>query len=747
MNLTGGSALSSISNNHRVRFGRSGSAVGRGTAGLLLPLLLALGALPAPIAHAAEPVQEQTAPAPQLPDPRQPLPRITGNEHLSTATLLKAAAEELRAYRSEGFRNTDADDAAYRMEVAYRQLGYRFATVDFSQEHTPERGTSLLFTVQEGPRVRLGEIILTGNTRVPTATLQPFLAAQTAAGSGWFDESRINAAIEAIQTYYATNGYLQAVVGAPQYTFSPDKTTVTVQVAIAEGTSAVIQELNFSGDLLPEVTGELNELRKLLLDHPYVPRQSTYLLESRITARYGDLGYPDARVEVQHREEGPGSDAQSPPGNEPAALEVRITSGPRVTISAIRISGNVKTSSEFILSRLQLATGEIYSAAKERASFSGLYRTGLFSLVRLSLVATEVAANRQLLVELTELPARELSFELGWGSYEMLRGKIEVRNKNFTGRGRVLSGSVAASLKSTDLSLGLSDPWLLGRDLVLDLPLYYRTRTEPSFDRTETGISTVVSKHFTDARVGVSLAYLLRRTQQSDLAVTAQEAGNDYNFASLKVQTSRDTRDDLFFPATGYRSLVALELTDRTLGSSLAFIRFTTTNRFFFTLAPRTVLAARYDTGFVVPTTEDLTLPLAERFFNGGASSVRSFRESELGPKDQITGAPLGGSAYNLISLELRQRFQHNLGASIFLDYGNISPSNAGGVDQYSNRSDFISATFQDYFSGFRPALGIGLQYILPVGPIRLDGAWNPAVDKEQRENAFTVHLTVGMAF
>jgi outer membrane protein assembly complex protein YaeT len=712
-------------------------------------VLAILGALPA---RAGEPVAARPGggeQASQAPEPRLTAVRIVGNHALAEATLREAAAQELLDFQTKGLKNAAADDAAYQMERLYRESGYRFATVDYSLERSADGGLGLTFVVAEGVRVRIKEIVLTGNAAVPTERLLGFFAAQaeeSPVGADWFVESRIAAAVDGIRTYYYGHGYLQCVVADPQFTFSADRATVTVLVTIKEGVAFVVHELRFSGDLLPEVAEDLAGIKDSLLGEPYVPRRTAVMLESRIVELYGDWGYPDVRVEaVRAGEEFPGAPGEQVNGA--VVLAVRIVSGPRVTVSGVRITGQVKTSEDFIRSRLTMAPGDIYSAAQKRASFSRLYRTGLFSLVRISLVATGEPAHRLLLVELAELPGREVSVEVGWGSYEMLRGKIEARNRNFTGKGRILSASAAASLKSTDLSLGFSDPWFLGHDLVLDLPLYYRTRTEPSFDRTERGISTVFSKRFANPRVGVSLAYALRYTQQSDISVAVVGAGDDYNFASLKLQVARDTRDDLFFPADGYRSIVAVELTDKPLGSSLAFVRFTTTNRFFFSLGPRTVLATRYDTGFVVPTTEDLTLPLAERFFNGGASTVRSFRESELGPKDQGTGDPLGGSAYNVVSLELRRRFKHNLGGSIFLDYGNIAPATGGGIDNFTDRSDFISSTFAEYFSNFRPAIGVGIQYILPVGPLRIDVAFNPSVDETQRENRFVSHFTVGMAF
>ena len=152
----------------------------------------------------------------------------------------------------------------------------------------------------------------------------------------------------------------------------------------------------------------------------------------------------------------------------------------------------------------------------------------------------------------------------------------------------------------------------------------------------------------------------------------------------------------------------------------------------------------RYRTGLIVPGKEDFDdLPLAERFFNGGENTVRSFKQSDLGPQDN--GDPVGGLAYNVINIELRQRLIGNLTGSLFLDLGNVSPDRS--LEKYDSKSDIMSDTFSEYFENFRPGVGFGLQYQLPVGPARLDFAFNPDRDSDRGEDFFVFHFSVGMAF
>ena len=87
----------------------------------------------------------------------------------------------------------------------------------------------------------------------------------------------------------------------------------------------------------------------------------------------------------------------------------------------------------------------------------------------------------------------------------------------------------------------------------------------------------------------------------------------------------------------------------------------------------------------------------------------------------------MGGEVRNLLSVELRQRISGHFAAALFADYGNIGLT--------------TGAAFED----FRSALGVGLRYGLPIGPIRLDAGFNP--DRRPGEDRFVIHFAVGMPF
>lgn len=530
---------------------------------------------------------------------------------------------------------------------------------------------------------------------------------------------------------------MDVVVGKPQTEFSPDRARVTITVPIHEGTRYLIQEVTFAGDIPPGAEKALRAARSELIGKSYFPRRKQGL-RSRVLDTYGNLGYPDVRVEVEVRGPGPRGDT---------TLLVTISSGPLVTISGVKVRGNERTRTSFIKEHLRLRPGDRYDAAKIQESFRELYKTGLFSRVNLDLAKTDVGDRRILQVTVTESMAKEVSVEPGWGSYESLRCKVGFKEKNLFGRGIVFGSEIKGSIKDRAANVSLTDRSFVGKDITATMPVYYHRREEPSFTRTDYGVSLLFTKSLTDQLMATG-GYGFRITRLS--GTDPSEVSDDhYNLGSVKAQITYDNRDDLFFPTSGLRSFISAEHADSALGGNVAFTRLTGGTRHFFRLAKNTILGVRYSTGLILPGSGQVFVPLAERFFNGGENTVRSFKEFELGPKD-ASGSPVGGLAFNVFNIELRQRLVGNFVGTLFFDYGNVAPNRSRqelGKPAYDRRSDILSDTFSDYFKDFRPGVGFGFQYLLPIGSARLDFAFNPDRDSERGEDSFVLHFSVGMAF
>lgn len=629
-----------------------------------------------------------------------------------------------------------------------------------------------------------------------------------------FVESRFNEALSRMRELYLNEGYREVRISLSALRFRPEaaggagpagiktadsggptdrqppgnerpvagaRMLADIEVEINEGQRLTIAAVRLSAPPPPAAAAATEQALALttaeLLGQPYFTRRKL-VLHSRLLEALQEAGYPEAQIQIHDL-------AGDRPGD--IVLLAELDAGPRVRIAEIEVSGQRRSSPRFIKRRLALEPGDIYRDSARRQSFNELYRSGLFTRIDFTLapptgpviddeepqppdeamppqpaltppLAKEMPAagqedpleDRVLRVRVEEGRSRELFLAGGWGSYEMLRARMGFTDRNLFRHGRILRLELGGSLKGAEVQAGITDPWLLESRISAEFPVFYRIREEPSFTRTESGLGLLFSRPFAH-NVTASLGYQLRRSDISKIeaAAASESLESGYGIASLKFQLSRDTRNDIFFPTAGQRLYGAVETADPLLGSDLAFYRFSGGFRHFRALSPKLTLGLRADTGLILPGRDQIAIPLGERFYSGGENSVRSFREGGLGPKD-LAGRPVGGMAFNTLSLELRRRLGQNLALSLFTDYGNLSPNRSRaeeGKGAATERSEVIKATLGDYFSDFRPALGAGLQYLLPVGPARLDLAFNPARRSDRHEPAWVAHFSLGMAF
>ena len=358
--------------------------------------------------------------------------------------------------------------------------------------------------------------------------------------------------------------------------------------------------------------------------------------------------------------------------------------------------------------------------------------------------------SRDLAVQVEELPSREYFVEPGWGSYEQLRLKAGAFEKNLFGSGKNGRIEGLVSMKGETIIVSYTDPWLLQSDISMNVPLYYESRDEPSYTSEETALLVLFSRKFS-RNLTVSTGYQFKMTQLSNLAddTLPQQGEDDYNKGTLGIQAVWDSRDNIFYPTKGLRLASGFDISLPALGSEIDFGRITLGCRYFIELPKEVILGLRATTGLIIPLRDQSFIPISERFFNGGDNTVRSYKHSELGPKDE-SNEPVGGLGYNVFSIELRKMFYKDFGTTLYVDAGNVSPNSSlleNGITSYTSGSDLLDDTLKDFFSDFKFGIGIGFQYLLPVGALRIDIAYNPDPDERWNEDSWVYHFSLGMAF
>ena len=649
---------------------------------------------------------------------------FAGDEALPRDEAVEIVRPDLERFALGKGGKSDVDDAAYALEQALRERGWPEPSVayEFHPEEEPPRA---VLRVRAGERLQLAEVSAAGDVTLPRAQLRAFFGLGTgllAVAETPYSSAKAEAAREAVEAHLRAQGRLAAKVAIAGRDTEGGRVSLRLRIDAGPvhtiGTATVVDAAG-----LPVEQQELDALLASWRGQVAHPRTAV-ALQSTLEELVASRGWPDARATTLETK------------TEGAVVSYRfeLVPGPRVQVGAVRVEGLQATRASFVRNRLLLASGEPWSRSKELDSAAALWRSGLFARVALDAEpAAQVAGveTRDLVVRLEEIPSLEYSVEPAYGSYEGPMLRLGASERNLFGTGRTLSLQGSLSEKAWSARLALHDPWTFGEDTEAQVALYSERREEPSFERGELGLSTTFTRRLSPSW-SASLGWELRASKLFESDVDADPdavAGADtLDISEFVLLVSRDTRDNVYAPTSGSYTRGALHWSDRAFLSEIDWVRLDFVRNDAWPLSERLVLATGLRSGAVIPYGPDDGVPLQERYFNGGEGTVRSFRESELGPKDS-QGDPLGGEAWNAASVEARWRVAGRFETALFVDAGNVVQT----MDDWGR------------FDGWSFGVGLGLRYMLPVGPVRLDGALNP--DPREGDSDGAVHLTVGLSF
>ncbi|MBI5198231.1 MAG: outer membrane protein assembly factor, partial [Nitrospirae bacterium] len=340
-----------------------------------------------------------------------------------------------------------------------------------------------------------------------------------------------------------------------------------------------------------------------------------------------------------------------------------------------------------------------------------------------------------------------VEFGVGYGDEERFRGSFEVGHRNLFGTARQASFRMEGSSIEQKYTLSYKEPWLFGISMDGRLSLVDLIEDKISFRRRTLGATAGVEKSFGE-QIQAALLYQYEDVAVSDVLegaiLTAEDTGEGkVHVATINPSLVMDFRDDPFNPTSGSLYSVTFRDAAKILGGDPQFIKLTVQGNWFYSPFSRIVLAAGVRGGAADRFGESQTVPIFERFFVGGRSTVRGYDQEQLGvpgktiiPQDG-KWTPTGGNAMMILNGEVRVSLPVGLGLVFFVDSGNVWP----------RLEDFDP-------SEFRSTYGTGLRYNTPVGPLRLDLGCK--MDREigidnnnatVQENRCVLHFTLGHAF
>ncbi len=701
---------------------------------------------------------------------------------------LPGRVDELIPLRAAGSADEDLlEDSRARIERALRAQGYWRARAPFTRS-TEQNGALLVitFTIDRGPRYYVERIDLPEGTSMPAADIRELIGMRP---GDVFDEDRFLVGLSRVVDAYRRAGHY-AVRAEPTYEDvaggSASRASVILHPTITEGPAGILEAVNFSLAGTPLVSeATLLDVMTSRVGQPYVEQEAARDL-SAMRALYLDRGFPSAAVAV---------DPVFSEDGRSVTLNVQASEGTRVLIGDISVVGNERIATRVILDELRLTPGQPAGTTALDEARRRLIDMGVFRRITLS-VADRAPGESigHVIVNVVEAPPTAAGIAAGLeasrytrGFTDRLefapRGSFEISRRSLGGRNRTISFFSRVSLRRDDPdpedaadpdasgdTLGFTEYRVAGTfqerhafrsdtDLLLGLASEQGHRTNFNFIRQRANAEAL--RQLGDD-LSVSGRYALEFTRLSNLRISESDRPlidrlfPQVRLSMLSSGISWDRRDNPIDPTRGTFVTADIEAAARTIGSQVGYLKafFQTSVFRGVDAGARTVVAGRAMMGLargferVVEVVDPVTglvtqaavedLPASQRFFGGGATTVRGFQLDRLGVEEILTpeGLSRGGNGIVVLNVEVRRiltrLYGRDLGVVAFLDGGNV----------------FARATDVD-FTRLRAAPGFGLRYDSPLGPLRLDFGFKirPKTFDGRRENGWEYHLSIGEAF
>ncbi|HEX4641717.1 MAG TPA: outer membrane protein assembly factor BamA [Chthoniobacterales bacterium] len=642
--------------------------------------------------------------------------------------------EQITTIDQYGLTPARGDDAAFFLELFYRKHGYAKVNVKYTVN-----GNQLVLDINEGPLVTLGLVNFVGNQHQPSEVLFDYAVGPTRERYSSMQQklpfvaADVEEGADLVHRLYIANGYLDSKVDSPIYHYADDGVRVDATIPITEGRQYSFGPVNFSGQTMygsEALRGQLLDV----IEQPYTDGRVSDI-PRRLQSYYRARGYYDVKVDAT------GNPEAATNGRVPVV--VSVTPGPLYHFDGVTVKGLQRLRPSYITRRFSKFSGKTYSPELVDEKFRELMKSGLFTVLQIQ--PTPIGGNAlRLDISAEEAKSKEVGLALGYGSYTGAIVGASFRDRDLFGYGRPLSTLAEWSERGYKAEILWEDPYFFDSDFGFKAKLAALTFDFDGYSKFETGLRLDLTRQITK-QYELGLVFSARHVDVTSADISPALLGDtSYFVSSIGLTQSLDLRDSKVNPSRGFVLDNTIDFATSALGSNVDFVRSTARFTYFIPIghepAPghpdrRTLLALGGRAGIIHALNGDGTIaeiPIDERFFSGGSTTVRSFGERDLGPHDH--GDPIGGEFFSVFNVEYTFPIYGELLGAVFFDAGNLLPNSTDPFDH-------VSAGFEE----MRYAVGVGLRYKLPIGPVRLDYGYNP--DKRPDEDQGAFHFSFGFAF
>lgn len=739
-------------------------------------------------------------------------PRVTVT--IAGAKFSKRDLKKIIPVYQEGSVDTDLlEEGKHNIRERMEREGYFDAAVNYTVASREVEGGKtgwkgseevITYTVQRGSRHQLTQILIAGNHYFSSDLLKGRL---TITPTTFFTRPRFSRRLMEVdalsmKNLYLSNGFLSAKVDAQVDEVTKGKRGgLIVRFTIEEGKQTLVSSLQVEGTQAfseDEIRGVLNSL-------PGQPFSDINVAGDRdnVLALYYNQGFPNATFTYTAvPDDSPETKAAVAKENaakerltgesrkyaierdEPVRLVYKIEEGPQILVKRVFLTGYKHTRQRVIRREVKVKPGGPLREGDVVTSQQKLYNLGIFNRVTIDPQNANGSDPEKDVVVLVE-EAKRYTLAYG-GGFEVQRlastsdptggefqaaprGILEISKENVTGRADSLALKLRGSTIQGRALLAYTAPNTFNDPkLSLQATAYVeKTQDINTFGQTRYEGNLQLTDQVTP-RTSFLFRYAFRKVTVNNLNIPPEEVPL-FNQPTLVSQFGatyfRDTRDNPADATKGSSTSADLSVSSTVLGSSASFLRYFFQNSTYTPLTKNLSFARSLRIGILQPVANTVSLtfpapnvtplpqviPLPERLYAGGGNSIRGFALNQAGPRDALTGFPVGGQAMVILNQELRFPLKlpivgTRLGGALFYDGGNVysrasrvtlrwSPPRPVFMPAYPGQPPGpfnptrCVANCTNELNYFSNTVGFGLRYPTPIGPIRIDMGYqlNPA--------------------
>lgn len=681
-------------------------------------------------------------------------------------------------------------------KVSYNTVSKEREAAKTARKATEE---TITYKVERGDRHKLLRVEFKGNRYFSTSILRSRL---NILPSSWATRPRFSRRLldndtQSMKNLYAANGFLSAKVdGRVLDDYKGHTGDLVIGFTIDEGKQTLVSSLKIEGT--KSIAEE--DILSVVGSSPGQPYSDINVASDRdnILAVYFNEGFPNASFtwasepdtdagSEKNEGAGAGSDAgknQSEQSEKPSKIEraapvklvYRIVEGPQTRVKRVFLTGYNHTRPKVIRRDVKVKPNAPLREGEVVESQQKLYNLGIFNRVTIEPQNANGTDPEKDVVVLVE-EAKRYTIAYG-GGFEVQRlastsdptggefqasprGILEISKQNLTGRADSLTLKMRGSTIQGRALLAYSSPDTFNSPKWSTQATGYVEKTQDinTFSQFRYEGNLQLTQHYS-ARTSFLYRYAYRKVSVSNLNIPSDEVplfNQPTKVSEFTATWFRDTRDNPADATKGMFTSLDVSLAGTAIGSSASFLRLFAQNSGYKPIKRNWSYARSIRLGILQPYASTVSLafpaqttqpppqviPLPERLFSGGGSNLRGFALNQAGPRDSITGFPVGGQALLVINQELRFPLKlpfvpSGLGGAFFYDGGNTFSRVSRVTFRWSPPKPVFEAAYPNLPPGrfnpthclfnctnelnyFSHTVGFGLRYATPVGPIRVD--------------------------